>query len=190
MQRTEATLRGIFWAGLVGGVASAVPPFSLGNCFCCLWAWLTGVLAVLLIRRREPLEERDVPRVGALAGAYAGLVALTLRLIGMVLFGGSQQAQLSDIQEMFPDTFSPESLDFLASLTGGGQAQIGMIVVAGIFEIGLFTLFGTLGALLYARMTRPPAPHPAPAEHPPAPPPGRQPEPGQDGPQGGTAPTG
>ena len=190
MQRTEATLRGIFWAGLVGGVASAMPPFSLANCFCCLWAWLTGVLAVVLIRRREPLEERDVPRVGALAGAYAGLVALTLRLIGMVLFGRSQGDQFGQLQEIFPDTFSPDSLDFLAALTRDGSAQIGVIVAGGILEIALFALFGALGALLYARITRPSAPRTAPAEQPPAPLPGPDPEPGTDGPEGGTAPSG
>jgi hypothetical protein len=189
MQRTEATLRGIFWAGLLGGVASALPPFSLANCFCCLWAWLTGVLAVVLIRRREPLEDRDVPRVGALAGAYAGLVALTLRLIGMVLFGASQQAQLDDIQRIFPDTLPPESLDFLTSLASGGSTQIGVVIAGGILEIALFALFGTLGALLYARMTRPPAPRTAPVDQPPAPLPGAEPESGHDGPEGGTAPS-
>jgi len=143
MQRSEATLRAIFWAGLGGGVASALPLFNLANCFCCLWAWLTGATAVALARQREPVEEADVPKLGALAGAYAALVMVTVGLLGQLMgLGGG--FDMSSVGEFLPESMPAERLDWVDSVSGSGPIQVVFTLVGGMIVAALYAAFGAL----------------------------------------------
>jgi hypothetical protein len=161
MPRSEASLRGIFWAGLLGGVVSALPLVNLANCFCCMWAWLTGAAAVALVRQREPLIDSDAPKVGALAGAYAGLVMVTLNLLGQLAgFGGG--FDVGSLGEFFPESMPADSLEWVGTVSSSGPVQIVFALVGGVITAGLYAAFGALGAMLYVRFKRPAGQLPAP----------------------------
>lgn len=153
MKRTEATVRGIFWAGLAGGLASTLPLFSLANWFCFLWAWVTGVLAVVLVRRREPLPDAGAPKVGALAGAYAALVMVTLDVLAMLigLGGGFDPAEFG---EFLPEGMPPEGMALVGWFTESGTMQVLFTLVGGLIVAGVYAALGALGALLYTRLSR------------------------------------
>lgn len=162
MRLTDEQLRGIFLGGLLAGVVSAIPLLNLGNCFCCLWAWVSGGAAVALIRRQEALPDRDLPKVGLLAGAYAGLVATVLELVWNIFFGLPAIDRLAEIRRMMPSQMPPETTRLFEQLFTSGT----MGLASALTRIFLFALFGALGAVVYGRLVRPKSdaspPRPAP----------------------------
>lgn len=157
MRLSENRLRGIFWGGLAGGLGSCLPLLALVNCFCCLWAWLAGALAVALIRRREPITKADVPKMGALAGAFAGLVSSTAQLIYSIAAGPVLESALGNLRNYLPVSVPEQSLEMLQQWSGSGLAMLAMQLVSALFLVAVFAVFGALGGLLYNRIA-PPAP--------------------------------
>ena len=58
--------------GVVIGMLSALPVISMGNCVCCLWVILGGMVATYLLQQAQPTPVEGVD--GAIAGLLAGLV--------------------------------------------------------------------------------------------------------------------
>jgi hypothetical protein len=172
MALSETRLRGIFWGGLTGGIASAIPLIAFMNCFCCLWAWVAGAVAVAVTGRSEPLVEKQAPSTGALAGVFAGLVASIMQLVWALVSGVSMTGMVDSLREMMPESIPEGSLQMLEGLPQSGLALVAMQLFSALFLMGIFAGFGALGALLYVRLTKPATPpSPAAAE------PGEPPEP-------------
>jgi len=151
-------MRGIFWGGLAGGLASVIPLVALMNCFCCLWAWAAGAVSAIVVRREGPPEEKEVPVTGALAGAFAGLVASMLQLVWTLVSGFSMSGMVDSLRDLVPTGIPEGSLEMLQSLPESGLAMVVMHLFSTLFMMGIFAGFGALGAMLHGRLTRPPRP--------------------------------
>lgn len=165
MKLSENKLRGIFWGGLTGGLGSCLPVVGLVNCVCCLWAWIAGAMTVALIRGRESLDDRDAPKTGAIAGAFAGLVSATGQLLYSIMAGPSTTSFLGEIKRYLPDTFPEQSLEAFEGMASSGITAAIFHFISGMAMIAIFSVFGALGALLYVRFTgRKPAASPEPGD--------------------------
>jgi len=151
-------MRGIFWGGLAGGIASVVPLVALMNCFCCLWAWVAGAVAIAVVGRSGPVVEKEVPVTGALAGVFAGLVTSVLQLVWTLMSGFSMTGMIDSLRDLIPGGIPESSLEMLQGLPESGLAMVAMQLFSALFLMGIFSGFGALGALLYARLTRPASP--------------------------------
>ena len=160
MALSESRLRGIFWGGLAGGITSAIPLLAFMNCFCCLWAWAAGAIAVAVVGRSETVPDRQAPGIGALAGAFAGLVASSIQLVYTLLAGPSLNSMLGSLQEIIPGGIPDSSVELLQGLPESGLAMIAMHLFSTLFMMGVFAGFGAPGALIYQRLTRPSVPPP------------------------------
>ena len=149
MKLDDTTSRGIFWGGLTGGLASALPLLQLGNCFCCLWAWVSGVVAQLLAGRDPAGSSLSTAALGALAGAWAGLLAGLLELFSTLLLGPTAPFDPGDFSGFLPEGIDPQIWSNLAFLTEAGPWTV---LLTTVLRIGLFALFGMLGALLAAAL--------------------------------------
>ena len=160
MALSESRLRGIFWGGLTGGIASVIPLMAFMNCFCCLWGWVAGAVAVAVISRTEQLVEKQVPATGALAGVFAGLVTSVLQLVWALISGFSMTGIMDSLGDLMPGGLPEGSLEMLQGMPESGLAMVAMQLISALFLMGIFAGFGALGALLYARLTRPTTPPP------------------------------
>ena len=157
MKLDDAAMRGIFWGGLIGGLASALPLLQLGNCFCCLWAWVSGAAAMLLVRRDPAGSTLPAATLGALAGAWSGLVAGLLGLFSTLLLGPSARFESEDFSTFLPEGLDPQSWSDLAFFTESNPLTV---LLTTLLQIGVFALFGLLGALLTAALRPPAGEHP------------------------------
>ena len=162
MALSESRMRGIFWGGLAGGITSAIPLLNLMNCFCCLWAWVAGAIAVAVVGRTEIVPDRQASGIGALAGAFAGLVASSLQLLySLITPTPSLTSMFGSIRDIVPGGIPESSMELLQGLPESGLAMVAMQLFSALFMMGIFAGFGALGALLYQRLTRPSVPPPA-----------------------------
>lgn len=148
MRWSDETLHGVFWGGLGAGLASVIPLLDLGNCFCCLWAWLAGA-AALIIARRGGAGRTDRPRpqgVGAAAGLWAGLVAGTLEVFGRLVAPPTPAP--SGLSALLGEDYPSE----LTALLDQGPDQPLLLLLATLTRMLIFALFGLLGAVLAERL--------------------------------------
>ena len=80
--------------GLLVGILSALPLFSLGNVCCLLWAWLGSFLAIRLFARAtgKPCSAKKALAIGALTGVVGGIV-WPITFLGVNMVGASSFAQ-------------------------------------------------------------------------------------------------
>ena len=149
MKLDDVSSRGIFWGGLTGGLASALPLLQLGNCFCCLWAWVSGIVALLLVLRERPQPPPPAAPLGALAGLWAGLVAGLLGLFATLLFGPPSGLDPSAVSAFLPADFDPRLWTRLGNLA---EPDPLVVLLTTLLQMGLFALFGMLGALVTAAL--------------------------------------
>lgn len=120
-------------------------------------------MAVALIRGRESLDDRDAPKMGAIAGAFAGLVSSTGQLLYSIAVGPSTAGFIGEIKGYLPDAFPEQSLKAFEGMAGSGIGAVILHFFSAIFLMAIFSVFGALGALLYVRFTgRKPAASPEP----------------------------
>jgi hypothetical protein len=156
MALSDERMRGIFWGGLAGGLASAIPLIGWLNCFCCLWGWVAGAVAVAVVIRAGAFNEGEGAATGALAGAFAGLISSTIEILWALMMGPAFADLFERIERYLPDDVPPGTLDFLQNLPDQGLAMVAMKLFSTIFSMAIFAGFGALGALLYLRLTKPP----------------------------------
>jgi len=154
MKLNDTQLRAIFWSGLITGLLSSFPLTAIGNCFCCLWAWVAGAGAVYLVRRREPGMAEDAASLGALAGAYAGLVSAVVDFLWAAAVGALGGMDYARVRTYLPEDLPPEAQRMLERLLESGVTGPAGMLASAIVTILLFAVFGALGAALYARLSR------------------------------------
>ena len=88
------TLTAAAIGGLLVGILSAIPLFSLGNVCCLLWAWLGSFLAIRLFARAtgKPCTAKKALAIGALTGIVGGIV-WPITFLGVNMVGASSFAQ-------------------------------------------------------------------------------------------------
>jgi len=95
--------------------------------------------------------------MGALAGAFAGLVSSTAQLIYSIAAGPVLESALGNLRNYLPESVPEQSLEMLQQWSGSGLAMLAMQLVSALFLVAVFAVFGALGGLLYKRIA-PPAP--------------------------------
>lgn len=149
MHWNDESLPGVFWAGLGTGIASVVPLLEMGNCFCCLWAWVAGAAALLLGRRGRRSDDptpAGARAIGLLAGLWAGLVAGTLELFGRLLLGPTPLP--AGLGALFGEDYPGE----LTSLLAQNPDRPLLVGLTTLTRMLFFGLFGVLGAVLAERL--------------------------------------
>ena len=120
-------LQPALWGGLFIGVLSALPLVSAGNCCCCLWVLVGGVLAAYLRQQNNPyqIDAAEGAIVGLMAGAIGGIVYSILSIPFQMMAGPMQQDWMERILSSNPDV-TPEMRDMVERLTrGSGLPLIG-----------------------------------------------------------------
>jgi hypothetical protein len=165
-------LQPALYGGLFIGVLSALPIVSAGNCCCCLWVILGGVLAVYLRQQNTPYQvpASEGALVGLLAGLIGGVVAAIISIPMAAMTAGFQAQMMERVLSSNPD-MPPEVRDMMQRLAAGSAMQAGFAVVGIVID----TIFGMLGGLLGVALFKknaPPPPPPGTVEVlPPVPPP-------------------
>jgi hypothetical protein len=158
-----AVLTGGAFAGLLSGI-----PWT--GCLCCLWILGGAMLAVYLYARTQ--SGPTTPGDGALIGAFSGLVASVVYMIGNVAFRSVNIeivrrifGRLSQLMEDFPAEMQ-DLINREAGPISAPQFVLSLAFSAVVFA-GLGAVGGVLGSALFGKK---PAASP-PAGPPPPPPP-------------------
>lgn len=149
--------------GVVIGTLSALPVISMGNCVCCLWVILGGVLATYLLQQAQPtpVEGVDGAITGLLAGLVGAVVGSLLSIPIQMLMGPMGGDVLRRILEQGGNDMPGEVRSTLESLARGGVG--GALMFAGfVMSLIVNAIFGALGGLLGTVMFKPTMPPPPP----------------------------
>jgi hypothetical protein len=155
-------LQPALYGGLVIGVLSALPIVSAGNCCCCLWVVLGGMLAVYLRQQNSPfaVTSAEGALVGLLAGLIGGVVGTVLSIPIAAMMGPFQNQLLERLLSARADipAETREMIERAANRTGAAGAaalafQFTWMVVTG-------AIFGMLGGLLGVAVFKKNAPPP------------------------------
>ena len=159
--------------GLVTGFLSWVPIISAGNCLCCMWVIVGGVLAAYFLSEQQQrrISSGDGALAGLLSGVFGALIEGLLHLISFPIFGMRMLMSQIERARSMPG-MSPEVQRFLENIEAGHIGGIIALIAILAFLAGviIFAIFGTLGGLLGAamfgqkqqRLQPPPAVPPAP----------------------------
>jgi hypothetical protein len=149
--------------GLVIGVLSALPVISMGNCLCCLWVVLGGMLATWLLQQNQPtaVEPVDGFLTGVLAGVAGAVIGTLVALPIQMLMGPMGNEALRRVLDQNGGDMPPEVRSALEQLTGGG-VHGAFIAIGLIVSTVVNAVFGGLGGALGAVMFKPSMPPPPP----------------------------
>jgi hypothetical protein len=158
-------LQPALYGGLLIGVLSALPFVSAGNCCCCLWVIVGGVLAVYLRQQNSAFAITSAE--GALVGLLAGLIGGVIGVILSIPVEAAMGPFMRNIVERVasrPD-FPAEMRDVFERAGEGGTSALGIaikmcvsLVAGGVFGM----LGGLLGVAIFKKDGPPPPPPPVP----------------------------
>ena len=152
-------LQPALWGGLFIGVLSALPLVNMGNCCCCLWVVLGGVLATYLRQQNSPFEitAAEGALVGLLAGLIGGLIGAVLSIPIEMMMAPIQRQWIERILSSNPE-FPAEMRDMVDNMAAGPAAIVfrfmSMVVLGAIFGM----LGGLLGVAIFKKNAPPPPP--------------------------------
>lgn len=149
--------------GIVIGVLSALPVISAGNCLCCLWVILGGVLATYLLQQAQaaPVEAADGAIVGLLAGLVGAVVGTAIAIPIQMLMGPLGSDALQRVLDQSGGDMPAEVRSVLESLGRGGAG--GALMVAGlVISLCVNAIFGAIGGMIGTLMFKPSTPPPPP----------------------------
>jgi uncharacterized membrane protein YeaQ/YmgE (transglycosylase-associated protein family) len=171
-------LQPAFWGGLFIGVLSALPLVSAGNCCCCLWVLVGGALAAYLRQQNTPfqIDAAEGAIVGLMAGVIGAIVGTIVAIPFQFMAGDMQRQMMERLLSDNPE-ITPEMREWIERFTTAS----GLWVVALLFSLVVYAVFGLLGGLLgvaiFKKNLPPPPPPgtidvtPSPVVPPPPPPP-------------------
>jgi hypothetical protein len=158
----SARLQPALYGGLLIGVLSALPIVSIGNCCCCLWVVLGGMLAVYLRQQNSPfaVTSAEGALVGLLAGLFGGVLGVLLSIPIDMAMGPFTRQMLDWIMSQNPDIPS-DYREMFERAGGGGVGPAGIAIKLMISTI-TGAIFGMLGGLLGVALFKKNAPPPPP----------------------------
>jgi len=149
--------------GVVIVVLSSLPVISMGNCLCCAWVILGGMLATYLLQQAQPgpVEGVDGAIVGLLAGVVGAIVGSLVAIPIQMLMGPMNGDLLKRILDQGGSDMPGGMRDTLESMTRGGVG--GAIMLLGLMvSLLVDAIFGALGGLLGTVIFKPSVPPPPP----------------------------
>ena len=149
--------------GLVIGVLSALPVISMGNCLCCAWVVLGGVVATYLLQQAQPtaIDGVDAAVTGAMAGAIGAVFAALIAIPIQMLTGPMGADVLQRILDQGSSDMSPELRGTLRSLARGGVGGV-ISVLSFLLSLCINAIFASLGGLIGMAIFKPSMPPPPP----------------------------
>jgi hypothetical protein len=156
--KTQPALLG----GVAIGVLSALPVVNLGNCACCAWVIVGGMLAAYLMQQNypQPVSAGDGAIVGLMAGVVGAVVWTVISIPLSSAMAGLNSQMMEQALENAQD-MPPELRSFLESIGSGGAAGVAG-VIGFIFMLCVCSAFGLVGGILGALVFRKNAPPPPP----------------------------
>jgi len=149
--------------GLVIGTLSALPVISMGNCVCCLWVVLGGLIATYLLQQAQPtpVEGVDGAITGLLAGLVGAVVGSLLSIPIQMLMGSMQGDLLRRVLDQGGGDMPAEMRDALQSMARGGVGGA-LMLIGFVMSLIVNAIFGAIGGLLGTVMFKPAYPPPPP----------------------------
>lgn len=156
-------LQPAFYGGLLIGVLSALPFVSAGNCCCCLWVIVGGVLAVYLRQQNSAfaITSAEGALVGLLAGLIGGVIGVVLSIPVEAAMGPFMRNILERVASS-PD-FPAEMRDVVERAGEGGRGPVALAIKLCISLVagGVFGMLGGLLGVAIFKKDGPPPPPPA-----------------------------
>ena len=159
---TASKLQPALLGGLVIGTLSTLPVINMGNCLCCAWVILGGVLATYLLQQAQPTPVDGVD--GALTGLLAGLVGAvvgSLLAIPIQMIMGPMGADFMRGVLDQADDLPPEMRETFQSFARGGAGGV-LMVLSFLVSLVINAIFGAIGGALGTLLFKPTMPPPAP----------------------------
>jgi len=151
MSNQDGYMRPAVLGGLASGFLSVIPIIQAGNCICCLWIVVGGVLASYLLadQRQGRIAAGDGAVVGLLSGLFAACFTTVVHLVTFPFFGMKMLRQNIEQMRKVPGMPSQFESFYNQILAGRGGAII-LLIILGILVVSAITysIFGTLGGLL------------------------------------------
>jgi len=144
---TRSVIFSILIAGVVIGFLGNLPVLNLINCALCIWVWFGGGLAVILYRRFQSGQPSPTTAQGAGLGALSGLVGA---LVGAVVFLITSPLSVPLFNRLALAFQIEGDLPFSNNFWG----YIGTAFIFLVIDAVLYPIFGALGGLITASLTK------------------------------------
>jgi hypothetical protein len=148
---SRAFLLSTLIAGSAMGLLGNLPLLNLINCCLCLWIWLGGALAVILYRRFNPEGVGATAGQAVLLGIVAGLIAA---VVGALVFLVTAPISMPLFNSLARSLQIQGDLPLQSNSFGD---VLGASVIFFVIDVVLYSLFGALGAMIAASLTKQPA---------------------------------
>src|SRR5688500_10543125 len=152
-------LQPVVLGGLFIGVLSSLPIVNAGNCCCCLWVVLGGILTVYLLQKDAgvAVDAGQGALYGAMAGVLGGILTALAGLVLQQLIPGAGYEEA--MQSMLADeNMPPEVRAWIERMSDGRM----LMVVIAFMNVITSTIFGMIGGLLGVAVFKKNAPPPQP----------------------------
>lgn len=136
--------------GVIMGTLSSIPIIAAGNCVCCMWIILGGLMAGYFYSKSLPPGVEFMPGDGALVGLLAGVFGAlfsTFLTYAMHNLGMQSLDIFQQIMESNPE-IPPELEEFLLEWQAEGGFNAVMALFMLISSLFVDTVFGIIGGLL------------------------------------------
>jgi hypothetical protein len=137
-------------SGVLIGMLSAIPPFSLVNCLCCAWLIGGGVLAAFLYVRNSPAAVTlgSGALLGAIAGGIGGASSVLFGIPVRIIVQGLFADYLEEARRVVADipNLPPSVIDMLNASAGRESVLTSLLYLP--FFVVLYGIVTTLGGVL------------------------------------------
>jgi hypothetical protein len=147
---TRSFLLSTLIAGVVIGFLGNLPVLNLINCALCIWVWIGGMLAVFLYRWFQQGKPGPSVAQGAGLGALSGLIGA---LVGAVVFAVTSPISVPLFNNLARALGVEGDLPFRA---GGFWEIVGAAFIFLFLDAVLYPIFGALGGVIAANITKEP----------------------------------
>jgi hypothetical protein len=150
---TRSFLLSTLIAGVVIGLLGNLPVLNLINCALCIWVWIGGILAVFLYRRFQHGQPGPSVAQRAGLGALSGLIGA---LVGVVVFLVTSPLSISLFYNLARGFWEMGGGDFPFSRGTDFGGIVTTAFVFLVFDAVFYPLFGALGGVIAASLTKEP----------------------------------
>ncbi|MFQ6082307.1 MAG: hypothetical protein ACE5WD_02975 [Candidatus Aminicenantia bacterium] len=153
--------------GLLTGILAGLPIIQMGNCLCCLWVVIGGILASYFLSKDAQITLRAGD--GAIVGILSGIIGAIISSIINIPFQAINQQFVRRVLERLPEYGAEFPRDMDLWLKRGAEFSAPMFMVGLIISIVIFAIFGALGGIIGISLFRkkkvaPPPTSPTPQE--------------------------
>ena len=152
MDNKPSKLNPALLGGAVIALLSAIPIVNFGNCFCCMWVILGGLIATYLYQKKLPEElpfpSSDGAVVGLLAGIFGALFGTLLHFFFLAVVGTLPARGVFETVMEYSEEIPPEVEEFLEELFAEGVVTPLLVFIHLFFSLILDSVFGLIGGLI------------------------------------------